>query len=68
MKASAVPGTERREVPSFSPTFFEEPSHSERSERGKATMKKVEDSDPLESREPDRGAWIGEGEGEIDYQ
>jgi hypothetical protein len=27
-----------------------------------------EDIDPLESREPDRGAWIGEGEGEVDYQ
>jgi NADH-quinone oxidoreductase subunit I len=26
------------------------------------------DIDPLESREPDRGAWIGEGEGEVDYQ
>ena len=27
-----------------------------------------EDMDPLESREPDRGAWVGEGEGEVDYQ
>ncbi|WP_169331725.1 4Fe-4S binding protein, partial [Natronococcus amylolyticus] len=26
------------------------------------------DIDPLESREPDRGAWIGEGDGEVDYQ
>jgi len=24
--------------------------------------------DPLESRESDRGAWIGKGEGEVDYQ
>jgi len=24
--------------------------------------------DPLESRNPDRGAWIGEGDGEVDYQ
>jgi len=30
--------------------------------------KKVVDVDPLEAREPDRGAWIGEGEGEVDYQ
>jgi NADH-quinone oxidoreductase subunit I len=26
------------------------------------------DMDPLESREPDRAAWVGEGEGEVDYQ
>jgi NADH-quinone oxidoreductase subunit I len=26
------------------------------------------DIDPLNSREPDRDAWIGEGEGEVDYQ
>ncbi|PSP42303.1 (4Fe-4S)-binding protein [Halobacteriales archaeon QH_6_64_20] len=26
------------------------------------------DIDPLQSREPDRGAWIGEGEGEVDYE
>jgi NADH-quinone oxidoreductase subunit I len=26
------------------------------------------DIDPLESREPDRAAWVGEGEGEVDYQ
>jgi len=26
------------------------------------------DIDPLESREPDRGSWVGEGEGEVDYQ
>jgi Formate hydrogenlyase subunit 6/NADH:ubiquinone oxidoreductase 23 kD subunit (chain I) len=24
--------------------------------------------DPLNSRNPDRGAWIGEGDGEVDYQ
>jgi len=24
--------------------------------------------DPLEAREPDRGSWVGEGEGEVDYQ
>jgi NADH-quinone oxidoreductase subunit I len=24
--------------------------------------------DPLNSRNPDRGAWVGEGEGEVDYQ
>jgi len=24
--------------------------------------------DPLASREPDRGSWVGEGEGEVDYQ
>mgnify|MGYP006873338520 CR=1 FL=1 len=26
------------------------------------------DIDPLNSREPDRDAWIGEGTGEVDYQ
>ncbi|QLG50738.1 NuoI/complex I 23 kDa subunit family protein [Natrinema halophilum] len=26
------------------------------------------DIDPLASREPDRGAWVGEGDGEVDYQ
>jgi len=26
------------------------------------------DIDPLEAREPDREAWVGEGEGEVDYQ
>jgi hypothetical protein len=26
------------------------------------------DIDPLESREPDREAWVGEGDGEVDYQ
>ncbi|SEQ55750.1 NuoI/complex I 23 kDa subunit family protein [Natrinema salaciae] len=26
------------------------------------------DIDPLAAREPDRGAWVGEGEGEVDYQ
>jgi len=27
-----------------------------------------EDIDPLESREPDRKAWVGEGDGDVDYQ
>jgi hypothetical protein len=36
--------------------------------RGHPTREKVVDIDPLASREPDRGAWIGEGEGEVDYQ
>jgi len=26
------------------------------------------DLDPLASREADRGAWVGEGEGAVDYQ
>jgi NADH-quinone oxidoreductase subunit I len=26
------------------------------------------DIDPLESREPDRSAWVGDGDGEVDYQ
>jgi len=32
---------------------------------GDPTQKKVEGVDPLESREPDRGSWVGEGE--VDY-
>jgi hypothetical protein len=36
--------------------------------RGYTRRKKVVAVDPLESREPDRGVWIGEGEGEVDYQ
>jgi len=63
---SAVHGPERSEGPHFSPTFFEEWSQSERRERGDPTPKKVEGVDPLESREPDRGAWIGDGD--VDYQ
>jgi len=39
-----------------------------RAPRASPRLKKVEDSGPLESREPDRGAWIGEGDGEVDYQ
>jgi NADH-quinone oxidoreductase subunit I len=26
------------------------------------------DLDPLEAREPDRGSWVGEGDGPVDYQ
>jgi len=36
------------------------------SQRGTPTKKKVEGQNPLASREPDRDAWVGEGE--VDYQ
>ena len=44
-----------------------------RSGRGGFATRRVkrwgrEDIDPLAAREPDRGVWIGEGEGEVDYE
>ncbi|WP_425484339.1 hypothetical protein [Halosimplex pelagicum] len=52
----------------FSPTFFEERFPEGVKRPRKPDEKKVVAVDPLESREPDRGAWIGEGDGEVDYQ
>ena len=51
----------------FSSTFFRERFLAE---RGIPSEKRWgrEDIDPLASREPDREGWVGEDDGEVDYQ
>ena len=51
----------------FSSTFFRERFLAERGTPNEKRWGR-EDIDPLASREPDREGWVGEGDGEVDYQ